>query len=356
MDKNEQFLNALRQIAAERKVDLKDVLEVVKEAVLASFKSTTNLPRYVFDRLSVEIDNENSKFIVYLKKDVVKDVIDQNTQIDLRTAQKANPNIKVGGVALVDVTPKGDFGRIAAQNARQVLLQKLSSLEKNAILNQYKSKIGNIINVYVQKISKDGDVICEISKVKAIMPKDEKIPIEYYKLGTSIKVMLKDIVEDETNKFMIVSRSDPKFVEALFRMEVPELESGTVEIVSIAREAGYRTKIAVKSNSSGIDPVGAFIGQRGVRINAVSSELKFGEHEEKIDVIAWHPSEEVFIKNTIRSAKKVEIVSINDRKVVVYVPDNDIPMAIGKDAQNVRLSSLLTGWDIEIKPESEMKK
>lgn len=356
MDSNEQFLNAIRQIAAERKLDFEDVLEVLKEAILVSFKANTVLPSSVHDRLSIEIDPESSKINVFLRKDVVEKVQDENSEIAVNIARKVNSKIKIGDTVLIDVTPQGDFGRIAAQHARQSILQKLSSLEKEKVLKQYSEKLGQVISVYVQKITKEGDVLCEVSKVRAVMPKEDRIDGEFYKLGSSIKVLLREIVNDENNKYMVVSRSDPKFLEALFKMEVPELENGTVEIVGIARDAGSRSKIAVKSNSQGIDPIGAFVGQRGVRINAVSTELKFGDYEEKIDIIEWSSDEETFIKNTIRSAKKVIITDSKTKKAIVVVPDDQVSVAIGKDGQNVRLSSILTGWSLEIKGESEVKK
>lgn len=352
MTQNDKFISAIRQIAAERKIDPESIIDAIKEALLVSFKNSVNLDESLHERLSIDIEPNEGRISIYTRKDVVAKVADEDREVDLETAKKANPKIKTGETILVDITPKGDFGRIAAQVARQVILQKLSEIEKDVVLNQYKDKVGGVITVYIQRVSREGDVICELSKVKAVMNSQERISNEFYRPGSSVKVLLKAIVDDESGKYMLVSRSDPKFIEALFKMEVPEIETGSVEIVSIAREAGSRTKIAVKSNSEGVDAIGAFIGQKGVRINAVTNELRFGQIEEKIDVVEWSDHDEIFIKNTIRSAKKVTIVDKKSKHSVVIVPEDQLSVSIGKDGQNVRLSSKLTGWNLDIKSDS----
>jgi N utilization substance protein A len=348
------FISAIRQIAAERKIDADEIINAVKEAVASTYKA-----EYGFgdqERLKVEINPEEGNIQVFAEKEVVANVEDESIEISTDDAKKTDKTLKLGDFVLVDITPKGDFGRIAAQTARQIIVQRLREAEKDAAIRQVQDKVGEIITVFVQKVTQTGDVICEVNRAKAVMPKEEKISGEFYKLGSNIKVLLKEIAEEASgSKYLLVSRADPEFLHGLFKMEVPEIESGTVEIVSIAREPGSRSKVAVRSLAQGVDPIGSCVGQRGIRINAISNELKGTTHEEKIDIIPWSEDRDRFLMNSISPAEalEVKIVDEENKEAMIVVPDMKESLAIGREGQNVRLASKLTGWNIQIKGESE---
>lgn len=350
------FMSAIRQIAVERKIDINEIIEAIKEALTASFVGTYGID--ATDGLNVEVDPEKDIIAVFALKKIVEKDAKGPFEITLEDAQKLlNNKAKVGTMVKMDITAQGEFGRIAAQAARQVILQKLSDAEKNAVIKQYSDKIGTIISVFVQRVTREGDVICEVGKAKGVISKEDRIANEFYKSGSTIKVLLKSIEDDNKGKVMMLSRSASDFLKALFKIEVPEIESGSVEIVAIAREAGSRSKVAVRSNADGVDPIGACVGQKGSRINAISNELKFGSIEEKVDIILWDDDIKTFIMNSIRPAEsiKVELTDDSHKKAMIVVSDDQQSLAIGKDGQNVRLSSKLTGWALDIKSESEYK-
>lgn len=350
------IMSAIRQIAAERKIDVDDILEAIKSAIKYSFEDDN---KYDPENLEVEIDPEMGHIAVYTNKTVVTAVKDETLEISEGDAKLVGTKAKLGDVVKVDITPKGDFGRIAAQAARQIMVQKLREAEKEAVIRQFKDKVGTIITVIVQRVTPEGDVICELNKARAVMPKSERVMTEFYRLGNNLKVLLKSIDEDDKgNKVILVSRADPEFLSELFAIEVPEIESGTVEIVSIAREAGARSKVAVRSVSEGIDPIGACVGQKGVRINAITNELKSGATEEKIDIILWDESIETYLMNAIRPADsiRVEIKNKDERHAVIVVPEAQYSLAIGKEGQNARLANKLTGWRIDIESDTGFEK
>jgi len=345
---NDQFISSLRQIASERKVDVKDVLKAIEEAVLVSYIREKDIPR---ENLEAIIDDQNGEIKVYLLKKVVSEVIDPELEIAQPAARVIDPDCKIGDYVKFDITAEGDFGRIAAQSARQVIKQKIREAERNAVLASIQNRIGNLINVQVEKINSNGDVVCEYNGVKAILPKEERIVTEYYKVGSTIKVMLEDIVtEPNGNKYLLLARGSEKFLYCVFNLEIPEISSGTVEIMGIAREAGFRSKVAVKSNSPGVDPRGSCIGQRGTRINAILNLISSGKEEERVDIIEYKDDPKTYIANSIQPAEalSVEILDPNAKKAKVTVALDKLSLAIGKDGQNVRLAKKLTGWDIEI--------
>ncbi len=356
MSDQTDIMSAIRQIAAERKIEVNEIVDAIRQSIKTIFDDERGLP-HENEIISVDMDPEKGHIAVYAKKTVVKTVKDDDSEISLTDAKEISKKADIGDEVKVDVTPEGDFGRIAAQTARQVILQKLRDAEKEAVIKQFQDKVGGIISVNIQRVLPEGDILCEVSKAKALMPKAERVPTEFYKLGSQVKVLLKEIAEDIRGKYMLVSRSDPDFLRELFRMEIPEIESGTVEIMAIAREAGSRSKVAVRSNSEGIDPIGSCVGQKGVRINAISNELKNGNFEEKVDIILWDDNIETFLMNSIRPAEaiKVEIKNKKDKSAIIIVPDAQQSLAIGKDGQNARLSSKLTGWTLDIRGENEGK-
>lgn len=311
-----EFALALNQVANERGVDVSVVLETVKNAILAAYKK---------DHPGVEIEDFST-------------TLDKNTgEARIFKSDK-------------DVTPPG-FGRIAAQTARQVILQKIREREKEAIFADYKLRIGTIVNGRVLRFA-GPNVIVDIGKTEALMPTQEQIPNERYNLNQRITVYILEIREGLKGQEIIVSRSNSGLLQGLFSREVPEIRMGSVIIKDIARESGTRSKVAVYSNQKGIDPVGSCVGQKGVRIQAVIQE--FGNLE-KIDIIQWQEDPRAYIVEALSPAKNVKAEKIdNETKVaLVTVPKEELSLAIGKDGQNVRLASKLTGFRIEIAPEEK---
>lgn len=355
MSQTTEVMSAIRQIAAERKIDADEILDAIKYSLKIIFMDSHGLDKEEEDSVQVNMDPEKGDLSVRVKREVVDRPTKHVLEIFIDDAKKEKKNAELGDILEMDVTGDVDFGRIAAQTARQVILQKLRDSEKEAVLRQFTDKVGKIITVTVQRVMPEGDVICEVGKAKAIMPKSERVLTEYYKLGSPVKVLLKGIEEDIKGKFMLISRSDPDFLRELFAMEIPEIESGTVEIMGISREAGSRSKVAVRSVSQGVDPIGSCVGQKGVRINAISNELKNGNFEEKIDIILWDESIEQYIMNAVRPANsiKVEITNKENKTALVVVPDSELSLAIGKEGQNARLATKLTGWQLDIEGEND---
>lgn len=345
------IMSAIKQIAAERKIDADEIISAIKESIKFGFRNEYEIEE--MDLLEVEMDPVQGHIAVFATKTVVDKVENDAIEINKEDAREINSAAKIGESVKVDITPAGDFGRIAAQTARQVILQKLREAEKDAAIREVKDRMGEIETVRVQKITQDGSVICELNRAKAIMPQDERVPTEFYRLGSSIKVLLKSIEEDDRGKYVLISRSDPDFLEELFRIEVPEIDSGTVEIMAIAREAGIRSKVAVKSNSDGIDPIGSCVGQKGVRINSIMNELKLGRFEEKVDIILWDEDEEEFVANAISPAEAIEleVTDTENKEIKVTVSNDQYSLAIGRDGLNASLAAALTGWKIDIIPE-----
>ncbi|MDD3474543.1 MAG: transcription termination factor NusA [Candidatus Dojkabacteria bacterium] len=343
------FLSAVTQISAERGLDKERVFEALEEAILTAYRKekfgTTrdDEGNKMGENLSVEIDRETGEFKLFANKSVVEKVSDDEQEIALAEAEYISPNAEIGDTVQIEV-PAEDLGRIAAQAAKQVVLQKMSEFEKEAILEEYSDKVGEVFTALMQRMQK-GEVVFEIGKATAIMPQEEQIGNEFYKIGQRYKVLLKSIEDGQ----IIVSRSDPNFLIELFKLEVPEIESGVVEIKAVAREAGMRSKIAVESHQEGVDPIGSCVGQRGIRIANVMNELG----EEKIDIIEWSDDMDEFVANALSPAK-VNSVSISDETATVKVDADQLSLAIGKEGQNVRLAWKLTGMKIDIEgPEGE---
>lgn len=338
------FLAAVNQIAAERGIDSKDVLEAVEAAIRTGYKNNYGTG----ESLEIEVDQEKGEVKVYADKKVVKKVIDPSTQILLTDAKKIESKLEAGDHIQVDVTPEGEFGRIAVQAARQVILQKVREAEKEAVMKEFKDKLGTVESGVIQRM--DGDnVVVEIHRATAIMPAEERLPGEFYKSGTRLKFLIKKIQKTVKGKQLLVSRADPDFLTELFALEVPEIRSGSVEIKAVAREAGSRSKVAVVSNQEGVDPIGACVGQKGIRIDNITDELK----GEKIDIILWAEGKEDFIANSLSPAQVNKIKIVKKEEIAkVIVPDDQLSLAIGKDGQNVRLAAKLTGWKIDIEGET----
>jgi len=287
----------------------------------------------------------------FISKEVVKEVKDDRFEIGLEEAKKIDKIAKVGET--VEINEKvTDFGRVAAQTAKQVILQRLREAEREIVMTEYEDKIGSVINGIVGRV--EGNIVrVELGKAQGIMPKSEQIQSEHYYPGQRIKVFLKDVERGFRGPQLVVSRGNTQFIEWLFKSEVPEMENGAVEIKGVAREAGVRSKIAVNSTVPGVDPVGTFVGGHGTRVNAVMSEI--GE-QEKIDIVVWDDDPKTYITNALSPTKVTKVVIIEKaKKATVTVPEDQLSIAIGKSGQNVRLASKLTGYDVDIISENEEK-
>ena len=340
-----EFVAAINQIAAERGIDKEEIFLALEAAILVAYKKekfqNLNLSEEEEEKmganLTVELDRETGEFKLIATKEVVKKVTDDNIQIALGDAQMISPSVEIGDSIQLEM-PAEDFGRIAAQTAKQVILQKMRESEKEAVLVEFNDKVGEIFSALMQRMQK-GHVVFEIGKATAIMPQEEQISNEFYRLGERYKVLLKSIDDGQ----IIVSRADPKFLIELFKLEVPEIESGVVEVKAVAREAGSRSKIAVVSHQDGVDPIGSCVGQRGIRIANVMNEIG----EEKIDIIEWDESQEKFVANALSPAK-IASVKIEEDTATVTVDEDQLSLAIGREGQNVRLAWKLTGFKIDI--------
>ncbi|HLB66741.1 MAG TPA: transcription termination factor NusA [Candidatus Saccharimonadales bacterium] len=345
-----QLALAVRAIAEEKNLPEETVQEIVEQALAAAYR------RDYGDReqeVRVTMNLNNGDVDAYVSKEVVKEVTDDSIEIDLTHAQVIRKNAKVGET--VEIHEKVEnFGRVAAQTAKQVILQRLREAEREIVMAEYQDKIGTVINGIVSRVEAN-IVRIELGKAQGILPKSEQIQGERYFPGQRLKVFLKDVERGFRGPQLVVSRGNSEFIEWLFRSEVPEMENGAVEIKDIAREAGVRTKIAVHSTVPGVDPVGTFVGGHGTRVNAVVSEV--GEME-KIDIVVWDEDIKTYITNAL-SPTKVDKVTLDEKnkKAVVVVPEDQLSIAIGKSGQNVRLASKLTGYEIDISAEGvESKK
>ncbi len=330
---------AIKAIAEEKNLPEDAVQEIVEQALAAAYR------RDYGDReqeVRVSINLNTGAIDAYISKEVVEKVGDDRFEMTLEDAKKLKKDAVVGDMVEIYQSVES-FGRVAAQTAKQVVLQRLREAEREIMMNEYESKIGTVINGIVARVEARL-VRVDLGKAQAIMPMSEQIQGERYYPGQRLKVYLKDIEKGFRGPQMIVSRGAKEFVEWLFRAEVPEMDSGAVEIKNISREAGVRSKIAVASSIQGVDPVGTFVGGHGTRVNAVMSEI--GE-QEKIDIIVWDEDPATYISNAL-SPTKVASVVITGEKAVVYVPEDQLSIAIGKSGQNVRLASKLTGYEIDI--------
>ncbi len=271
--------------------------------------------------------------------------------IMIEDAKKINPKIKAGEELEITLEPKADYGRIAAQTAKQVILQRIREAEKESIFSEYKEKEGEIISGVVQRVEGQ-NVFLDIGKSLGVLPREEQVPGEFYRLGQRFKVYLLKVEDTPKGPMVFLSRAYPKIISKLFELEVPEVSSGQVKIKSIAREVGSRSKIAVAAEAEGIDPIGAMVGQRGTRVQAVINELG----GEKIDIIEYSPEPERYVANSLSPAKVLEVKIMPKNKALAVVPEDQLSLAIGKDGQNVRLAAKLTGWKIDVRgPESAGK-
>jgi N utilization substance protein A len=338
------FLLAITQLAAEKNLPKDVVLNAVEAALVSAYKKDSFSSN---QNIAVKINSSTGKVEVWAEKTAVEKVTNPDIEITLREAKKLKSDIKLGEALMVESTPE-NAGRIAAQTAKQVILQRLHEAEHSAIFEEYADKEGEVVSGVVQRFEA-GQAFVELGRTEAVLPAAEQVRTERYRVGQHLKVVLLQVARTTKGPKVIVSRSHPELLRRLFELEVPEVYNGTVEIKSIAREAGFRSKIAVAAKQEGIDPVGCCVGLRGIRIQNIVSEL----NGEKIDVVMWSADPATFIANALSPAHIVGVqLNKADQVATVIVPDKQLSLAIGKEGQNARLAAKLTGWRIDIKSAS----
>ncbi len=348
MDANKELLEALNQIEKEKDISKEIILEAIENSLLAACKNQYGKS----DNIKVTIDRKTGAFSVYAEKEVVEEVTDEAMQISLSEANLKfqNSTFEVGDIINVEVTPK-NFGRIAAQKAKQVVVQKIREEERTALYNQYSTKEKDVVTGIVQRYQ-GNNISINLGKIDAILSENEQIKGEVFRPTERVKVYILKVEEATRGPKISVSRTHPELVKRLFEAEVTEVKEGIVEIKSISREAGARTKIAVSSNDPNVDPVGACVGVNGDRVNAIVRDLR----GEKIDIINWSDDPATLIENSLSPAKVISVqVCLEEKSAKVIVPDNQLSLAIGKEGQNARLAARLTGYKIDIKSESQIE-
>ena len=345
------LFEATEQLEKEKGITKEVVLDSLCDAMVTAYKKHVRTKES--SNLEAEIDEETCEIGIFRTKQIVEVVEDPNLQISLEEAQELLEDAEIGDEIKIEVTPD-NFGRIAAQSAKQVITQRIREAERKIILDEYLDKKGTLVTGIIQRVE-SRNVIINIGKTEAIMPAREQIRGEYYKPNNRIRVYVVDVRETQRLPQVIVSQKHPKIVQELCEVEVPEIEDGLVEIKSISRDAGFRTKIAVWSNDPEVDAVGACIGPRGSRIQTIVNELK----NEKIDIVRYSPDPVEYIVNALSPAQIVSVDILNDdeesKEALVVVPDDQLSLAIGRDGQNVKLAHRLTGWKIDIKSLSQME-
>ena len=346
---NEVFEELEREKGISREV----IVSSLCDAMVAAYKKHLRVKE--IENVEAILDEQGGEIGIFKGKTVVKKVEDEENEISLKDAKEIDEDVELGDEVKLEVTPE-QFGRIAAQAANQVLTQRIREAERNLVLNEFLDKKGTLITGIIQKVDERRNVIVNIGKIDAIMPRKEQIPGEFYKPGNRIRVFVLNVKETTRLPQVIVSHAHPEIVRELFELEVPEIEDGIVEIKSISREAGYRTKIAVWSNDPEVDSVGACIGPRGARIQTIVSELK----NEKIDIVRYSLDPVEYIVNSLSPARVVSVDIMADdeeaHEALVVVPDDQLSLAIGREGQNVRLAHKLTNWKIDIKSVSQMER
>ncbi|MCB9946894.1 MAG: transcription termination/antitermination protein NusA [Rhodospirillaceae bacterium] len=340
----QQLLLAAESAAREKNIDRDEVLAAMEQAIQKAGRSKYGLEHDI----RAHIDRRSGEIHLSRYRQVVEEVEDEATQLTLDQAHAIKPDAEVGEF-LVDPLPPIDFGRIAAQTAKQVIVQKVREAERHRQYMEYKDRAGEIVNGLVKRVEY-GNVTVDLGRAEAIIRRDELLPREHFKVGDRVRAYIYDVREEQRGPQIFLSRTHPQFMAKLFAMEVPEIYDGIIEIKSVARDPGSRAKIAVISHDSSIDPVGACVGMRGSRVQAVVGELQ----NEKIDIIPWSPEPATFIVNALAPAEVSKVVLDDEQaRIEVVVPDEQLSLAIGRRGQNVRLASMLTGWDIDILTEAE---
>ena len=344
---NKEFIQAIEDLEKERHISKDVLIEAIESALVSAYKKNYGTSQNV----RVDINQETGDINVYMRMDIVDEVEDEFTQISLEEARDIDYRYEVGDVVEYQVTPR-DFGRIAAQTAKQVVVQRIREAERGMIFDDYINRQGEIVTGTVQRISNE-TLFINVGRTEGILSANEQVPGERYKVNDRLKVYIMDVKKTNKGPQVFLSRSHPGLVKRLFELEVPEIDDGTVEIKGIAREAGSRTKMAVYTEFENVDPVGACVGTRGARVQAIVDEL----HGEKIDIIPWSENPEELIASVLSPAKveKVILAEDGEKAATVVVPDYQLSLAIGKEGQNVRLAAKVSGWKIDIKSHTQFE-
>ena len=344
---NADFLDALRQIEKEKDIPLEVLLETIQSALVTAYKknyATTN-------EVIVNVISTKNGFKVYCQKNVMETIESPHTDISIEDARKHDPNAKAGDVIEIEVTPE-NFGRIAAQTAKQVVVQRIREAEREKIFDEFNARVGEVLTGTVQH-KEQRNVFINLGRIEALLPPAEQVPTEPYRFSDRLKVFVLEVRRTPRGPQVIVSRTHPSLIRRLFELEVPEIAEEIVSIKSVAREPGARTKIAVASTDEKVDPVGSCVGHRGSRVQAVVNEV----YDEKIDIVRWNDDPAKFISESLSPAKATTVTVDEETKTaLVIVPDSQLSLAIGKSGQNVRLAARLTGWRIDIRSEAQIAK
>ena len=345
---NEEFVGALRELVKEKGICEDLIFTTIQDALVAAYKKNYANVNTNAQNVKVNIDRETGEIRVYAQKVVVDEVYDDVTEISIEEAKVVSPKYEVDDIVDLEVTPK-NFGRVAAQLAKQVVTQRIKEAERNIIYDEYKEQEFDIITGTILRKDK-GMVFVNLGKLEGVIGPNEQIPGEEYKFNEKLKLYIVEVKNGSKGPQIHVSRTHPGLVKRLFELEVPEIFEGVVEVKSISREAGSRSKIAVYSNDEEVDAMGACVGPKGVRVQNIVNELK----NEKIDIIKWSKDPAEFIANSLSPAKVLSVeVDEENKTAKVVVDDNQLSLAIGKEGQNVRLVAKLTNWKIDIKSKSQ---
>ncbi|RXT15153.1 transcription termination factor NusA [Ammoniphilus sp. CFH 90114] len=344
---NPDFIEALNDLEKEKGINKEILIEAIEAALISGYKRNFNSAQNV----RVDINRDTGTVKVFARKNVVEEVLDPRLEISLEAAQEIDPNFTFDDIVEIEVTPR-DFGRIAAQTAKQVVTQRIREAERGIIFSEFIDREDDIITGIVQRQDPRNYYI-DLGKVEAIMPVNEKMPGENFQQGDRIKAYITKVEKTTKGPQIFVSRTHPGLLKRLFELEVPEIFDGVVELKSVAREAGDRSKIAVHSIDPNVDPVGACVGPKGARVQTIVNELR----GEKIDIVKWSEDPTVYVANALSPSKVLSVDVAEDEKMTrVIVPDYQLSLAIGKRGQNARLAAKLTGWKIDIKSETQAKK
>ncbi len=341
---NPELIEALEAIAREKDISKEVLLEAIQNSLLAACKDQFGKS----DNIRVVLDETTGEFHVYQDKVVVEEVLDDTLEIALAEAEARHGVTELGATVSIEVTPK-NFGRISAQKAKQVVVQKIREEERKVLYDQYYTKEKDIITGTVQRYS-NGNYTVNIGKIDTVLTEQEQVKTERFRSHEKIRVYVTEVKDTPRGPRIVISRTHPELVKRLFEAEVAEIQSGVVEIKSVSREAGSRSKIAVYSRNPDVDAVGACVGMNGARVNAVVNELR----GEKIDIVEWNENPAIFIEHALSPSRVVSVtVDVEEKSALVVVPDYQLSLAIGKEGQNARLAAKLTGYKIDIKSETQ---
>lgn len=341
---NQELLNAMEYLEKEKSIPREILIETIEAALLTAYKKNYTQHKNV----KVDLNLTNGSYRVISRKDVVEEVEDETAEVDLDTARTINPAYEIGDPYDEDVTPK-DFNRVGAQAAKQAVMQRLRDAERGILYDEFVDKEDEVMTGLIDRVD-HRFVYIQLGRTDAVLSESERIPNEVYRPNERLKVYVNKVEQTTKGPQIFVSRTHPNLLKRLFEKEVPEIYDGTVEVMSVAREAGERSKISVHAENTDVDAVGSCVGAKGARVEAVVNELS----GEKIDIVLWDNDPKVFVRNALSPSQVVDvIVDEENQSTVVIVPDNQLSLAIGKKGQNARLAAKLTGWKIDIKSESD---